>query len=112
MENPSNWRIAPKLPSRDLEATRIYYEQWGFAVLGYYPDYLLLQGHGSELHFYLYPAHDPKASDHMLYVRVDDVEKWHKLAQQIGPVRDLERKPWGQTEFSVLDPDGTLLTFA
>ena len=50
-----------------------------------------------------------------VYIRVDDVDALyqemleHKVS--IHPGGPLAVKPWGQMEFSLLDPDHNLLTF-
>lgn len=52
----------------------------------------------------------------MIYLRIDtDIEKYYqklqKLEVEIHPNGTLETKPWNQKEFSIIDPNGTLLTF-
>ncbi|ULT27166.1 hypothetical protein KUH03_10560 [Sphingobacterium sp. E70] len=51
----------------------------------------------------------------MIYIRTDDIDELYQsfLARNIAihPNGKLETKPWGQREFSILDPDSNLLTF-
>ncbi len=52
----------------------------------------------------------------MIYLRVNaEIERlYHKLIEKgiaIHPNGALEQKPWHQIEFSIIDPNGTLLTF-
>ena len=59
---------------------------------------------------------NPKKSDFMIYLRVNaEIEKlYNKLIDSgisIHPNGKLEKKPWNQMEFSIIDPNGTLLTF-
>ena len=52
----------------------------------------------------------------MIYLRVTtEIENYYnKLIEKgivIHPNGNLEQKPWRQLEFSIIDPNGTLLTF-
>ena len=50
----------PVLPSSDFDRTRQFYARLGFRQINVYPDYLLLERDGQELHFFLQvddPAH-------------------------------------------------------
>jgi hypothetical protein len=52
----------------------------------------------------------------MIYLRVDhNIKDLHDQILNISPSLDrlgkLEIKPWGQKEFPLIDPNGTLLTF-
>lgn len=108
--------LIPKLPSRDLQATLAYYvDQLGFAVNGQYPDYLIVERDGLELHFFHHPELDPLTNDGQLYIRVRDIDALYRSLVDRGvtihPNGDLANKPWGQREFALLDPDRNLLTF-
>jgi uncharacterized glyoxalase superfamily protein PhnB len=48
-----------------------------------------------------------------LYIEASDLESLYDGIQAVGvPIRDpLADRPWGQSEFTVEDPDGTWLTF-
>jgi uncharacterized glyoxalase superfamily protein PhnB len=70
----------------------------------------------AELHFFSYPELERTKSDFMIYLRVnkniDDLyEALQKNNIDIHPNGKLEDKPWRQREFSIIDPNGTLLTF-
>ena len=108
--------IHPKLPMRNKEATRYYYvESLGFKELADYGDYLMVQKDGIEIHFFAFPGLRPKENYGQVYIRTDDIDTYYKslLAAniEIHPNGALESKPWGQREFSLLDPDHNLLTF-
>lgn len=110
--------IHPKLPMRDKAMTRAYYiDKLGFTDVGAadYPDYLILQKDGVELHFFTYADLDPLMNYGQVYIRTDDVDGFYasliKLGAFIHPDVPLRDTPWGQREFSVLDPDNNLLTF-
>ena len=51
----------------------------------------------------------------MIYLRIENIENFYENLQtqnvEIHPNGKLETKPWKQKEFSILDPNGTLLTF-
>lgn len=108
-------QICPKLPMRNKSITRNFYvNQLGFRDTGAvdYPDYLLLQKDEIEIHFFAFPTLDPEQNDGQVYIRTDEIRSCHEDYQSRGVVSNaLEIKPWGQLEFSVLDPDHNLLTF-
>jgi uncharacterized glyoxalase superfamily protein PhnB len=107
--------IIPKLPFINKQETIDFYvRHFGFKAGGDYGDYVLLHLDTLELHLFAYPTLDPAKSDFMIYLRVDrDIEQlYNKLAKNNVPnLRKLETRPWGQKEFSLNDPNGTLLTF-
>ena len=108
--------IHPKLPMRNKEATKDYYvNQLGFTVLGDYGDYLMVKKEGIEIHFFEFKRLDPKKNYGQVYIRTNNIaELYQELLERkvpIHPNAPLETKPWGQREFSLLDPDNNLLTF-
>jgi catechol 2,3-dioxygenase-like lactoylglutathione lyase family enzyme len=79
--------VAPILPSRDLDATAAFYGRLGFEVAGRYPppgDYLILRGHGLELHFFAFPEHEPARSYAGAYVRLPEVDGLHACFAEAG----------------------------
>jgi len=110
--------IHPKLPMRDKNVTRAFYiSQLGFMELGSadYEDYLMLKKDRIEIHFFTFKALKPKKNYGQVYVRVDHIEEFYQNLidnnTAIHPNGALEIRPWGQKEFSILDPDNNLLTF-
>jgi len=107
----------PKLPFIDKALTIDFYiQQLGFELIADYGDYFLIKLDGTELHFFAYPELKPDKSDFMIYLRVkDDIEalyaQWNNLKPALLRLGKLELKPWGQKEFPLIDPNGTLLTF-
>lgn len=107
----------PKLPFIDKQQTLDFYvNQLGFVLGSDYGDYLILRTDSIELHFFSYPTLDPGKSDFMIYLRIDrDIEKLYEKFSKMNPplkrLGKLESKPWGQKEFPLIDPNGTLLTF-
>jgi len=110
--------INPKLPMRNKKVTREFYiNQLGFKEFGSadYDGYLMLEKERVQIHFFEFKALDPKENYGQVYIRTDDIDQLYKSLQEkhtkIHPNGTLETKPWGQKEFSILDPDNNLLTF-
>lgn len=110
--------INPKLPMRNIEATKAYYiNKLGFQQVGDtdYEGYLMVEKDKIQIHFFEFKQLDPKENYGQVYIRTSDIDSLYKslLDQKIGihPNGHLTKKPWGQKEFSLLDPDNNLLTF-
>ncbi len=106
----------PKLPMRLKNQTKSYYiGQLGFMELADYGDYLLLEKDGVEIHFFEFKTLDPLENYGQIYIRTNQIEALYaqllKENVTIHPNGPLQRKPWGQMEFSLLDPDHNLITF-
>ncbi len=103
---------------RNKSATRDYYiGHLGFQAVGAtdYEGYLMLQKDKIQIHFFEFAALDPKENYGQVYIRTDDIDAVYRSLLDknvaIHPNGTLQTKPWGQKEFSLLDPDGNLLTF-
>ena len=108
--------VIPKLPMRVKARTKKYYiEQLGFMEMADYGDYLLLEKEGIEIHFFEFKALDPLENYGQIYIRTNQIEALYAKLQEanvvIHPNAPLQQKPWGQIEFSLLDPDNNLITF-
>jgi hypothetical protein len=110
--------ICPKLPMRDKAMTREYYiNQLGFQVFGTgdFDGYLMIHKDGVEIHFFAFRDLDPRENYGQVYIRTNDINGLYQSFLDKGvaihPNGHLETKPWGQREFSLLDPDNNLLTF-
>jgi catechol 2,3-dioxygenase-like lactoylglutathione lyase family enzyme len=108
--------IIPKLPMRDKAASKQFYIQGlGFSEVGDYGDYLLLKKEAIELHLFEFKGLNPFENDGQVYIRTTEIEALYQVIIDrkipIHPNGPLENKPWGQKEFSLLDPDHNLLTF-
>ncbi len=110
--------IHPKLPMRDKALTRDFYiNKLEFREFGNadYDGYLMVQKDNIQIHFFEFKALDPKQNYGQVYIRTDDIDKlYHSMQDKklsIHPAGHLQTKPWGQKEFSMLDPDNNLLTF-
>ena len=110
--------IHPKLPMRNKQVTKDFYiNKLGFKNVGSteYDDYLMVEKDMIQIHFFTFKTLDPKENYGQVYIRTDNIEAYYRtlIANKtaIHPNGKLESKPWGQKEFSVLDPDNNLLTF-
>ncbi len=110
--------IHPKLPMRDKATTRDFYiNKLNFQEYGNtdYGDYLMVQKDNVQIHFFLFKNLDPMENYGQVYIRTNDIDQLYKSLLdkkiKIHPNSPLEIKPWGQKEFSLLDPDKNLLTF-
>ncbi|HEX4877721.1 MAG TPA: VOC family protein [Chitinophagaceae bacterium] len=110
--------IHPKLPMRDKSATKDYYlNNLGFRMAGNsdYDGYLMVEKDNIQIHFFEFNTLDPKENYGQVYIRTNDIEGLYQSLLDnkvaIHPAGHLATKPWGQKEFSLLDPDNNLLTF-
>ena len=108
--------INPKLPMRDKNVTREFYiNKLGFKEIGDYEGYLMVQKDKIEIHFFEFKELNPKENYGQVYIKTDGIDDFYKTLLDnkidIHPNGKLESKPWGQKEFSILDPDTNLLTF-
>jgi len=109
--------VHPKLPMRDKTATVDFYiDQLGFERFGGdYEGYLMVQKDNIQVHFFEYRELDPASNYGQIYIRTNDIDGLYRSMQDKGlpihPNGHLQIKPWGQKEFSMLDPDNNLLTF-
>ena len=108
--------INPKLPMRDIATTKEFYiNQLGFKEIGDYGDYLLVKKDHIEIHFFTFKTLDPKENYGQVYIRSNAIDAVYQsfIANNVAihPNGHLQQKPWGQKEFSILDPDNNLLTF-
>lgn len=110
--------INPKLPMRNKAATWDYYiNQLGFHLFGSadYDGYLMVEKDNIQIHFFEFKELDIKENYGQVYIRVDKIDNYYQTLLdnkiRIHPNGHLESKPWGQKEFSLIDPDNNLLTF-
>lgn len=110
--------INPKLPMRDKAVTIDYYvNKLGFQTFGDkdFDGYLMVHKDNIQIHFFDFKDLDPKENYGQVYIRTNDIDKLYQTLLDskvsIHPNGKLETKPWGQREFSLLDPDNNLLTF-
>jgi hypothetical protein len=108
--------IIPKLPMRNKILTQEFYlNQLDFELLADYGYYLLLKKDEIEIHFFEFKDLNPFENYGQVYIRVSEIDQLYTSFIEKGIFihqnGKLDRKPWGQKEFSLLDPDHNLLTF-
>ncbi len=108
--------IIPKLPMRDKSVTRAFYiDKLGFKEIGDYEAYLMVRKDKIEIHFFEFKELNPKENYGQVYIRTNGIDNFYQTLLndkiKIHPNGKLKSKPWGQKEFSLLDPDTNLLTF-
>ncbi len=103
---------------RNKQSTINYYlDQLQFEIAGSpdYDDYLMIKRDDIEIHFFRFTKLNPRNNYGQIYIRVEHIEAFYEDLKTRGvaihPNGRLETKPWGQSEFSLLDPDNNLLTF-
>lgn len=108
----------PVLPSRSIAATVAFYARLGFEGGAHASDggYAILRRGPVELHFFAHPALRPAESSAGCYIRVADVDAFHRACSPaalprtgIPRMEDPADKPWGLREFAIVDADGNLL---
>lgn len=108
-------RAIPRLAVRDVNRAVEFYEtHLGFSASLHLEDYAILRRDSAEIHLGQREI-DPKANPIVCRVDVRGIAEFYERcrAQDIVHAGDaLAMKPWGRLEFSVLDLDGNLLTFA
>lgn len=110
--------VNPKLPMRNKAVTKDFYiNKLGFKLLGNtdYEGYLMIEKDHVQIHFFEFKDLNPKQNYGQVYIRTDDIDSlYHSMIDNnlsIHPNGQLYIQPWGQKEFSMLDPDSNLLTF-
>ncbi len=110
--------INPKLPMRNKAVTKAFYiNQLGFQEFGNedYDGYLMIQKDKIQIHFFEFKDLNPNMNYGQVYIRTNDIDTLYKSFLDknviIHPNGPLQIKPWGQKEFSMLDPDNNLITF-
>ncbi len=102
---------------RDKAVTKEFYiNKLGFLQSGGdFEGYLMVEKDNIEIHFFEFKELDPKENYGQVYIRTDAINKLYQSFLDnnvtIHPNGGLKTKPWGQKEFSILDPDNNLLTF-
>jgi hypothetical protein len=104
----------PKLASLDIQRSIAFFEKLGFTKSAHFPDYGIVTQDAVQIHFWLCtdPAL-PRATG--CRINVSGIEALFAKYSQLGvihPNDPLSLKPWGLREFSILDVDGNLVTFA
>jgi catechol 2,3-dioxygenase-like lactoylglutathione lyase family enzyme len=100
--------VVPVLPCRDTATAREFYQRLGFDVDSMGPDYaLVLSGHQELFHVRTVNGLSPSTNATMVFVHVDDPDRWHTELASRGVAADSPvDEPWGVREFRFDDPCG------
>lgn len=104
----------PILASLNAEETiKFYTEKMGFTFHADWDGYLIFSRDGMNIH--LWPCTDAEiAKNTGCYVNMVEVDALYAEYQPHGiihPNGDLEDKPWGMRQFSIIDNNGNLIHF-
>ena len=103
----------PKLASLDIERSLAFFERLGFKRLHTSREYGVARRDSVSVHFWL--CSDPRTpTETGCRISVEGIDELFATYSSLGiihPNGQLESKPWGSREFSILDADGNLITF-
>jgi catechol 2,3-dioxygenase-like lactoylglutathione lyase family enzyme len=104
----------PKLASLNIERSVDFFEKLGFSKVASYPNYAVVRRDSVEIHFWLCnDSRIPGETGCRINVEgIDALFKDYSAKNIVHPKDPLSLKPWGLREFSIVDVDGNLVTFA
>jgi uncharacterized glyoxalase superfamily protein PhnB len=118
--------ISPNLYVKDIQVSLKFYQALGFTVVAQVPDegdlifvmlkcgevVIMLQTLAS-LGEELPEISRNQGGSLLIYIQTKEIRKFFDAIQgQVKVLKGLEKSFYGATEFSILDPDGFVLTFA
>ncbi len=118
--------ISPNIYVKDLPATIEYYKHLGFEVTVTVPEegdliFAMMVCGGVTIMFQTFVSLGeelPQLLRHdggslLLYIQVKDIRKFHeRIKDKVNVIKGLEKTFYGSTEFSILDLNNYVLTFA
>lgn len=104
----------PKLASLDIERSVTFFEALGYQRVAVYPTAALVSRDAVDIHFWLTDNRAiPEATGcRVELAAVDALYDEYLPLDIVHPDDPLGDKPWGMREFSILDVDHNVLTFA
>ncbi len=118
--------VSPNIYVKDINKTIEYYKQLGFEVVAQVPDEgdlifaMMICGKVT----FLFQTFESLADDLpqikrenggsiMLYIQMTEIRKFYEnIKDKVNVIKGLEKTFYGATEFSILDINGYVLTFA
>ena len=104
----------PKLASLDIERSVKFFEALGFTRIAVHPTVAMVTREDVDVHFWLTDNPDIPHSTgcRATVANVEALYQEYLPFNIVHPNDPLGDKPWGLREFSILDIDGNVLTFA
>jgi uncharacterized glyoxalase superfamily protein PhnB len=119
--------VSPNIFVYDIKSTIAYYEKLGFRVITSVPDdngemvFVLMMNETTTFMFQTFKSIENKlpsvsrtnGGSLLLYIQMKGIRAFfEKIKDQVAIHSGLEKTFYGATEFSVIDPNNFLLTFA
>jgi uncharacterized glyoxalase superfamily protein PhnB len=118
--------LAPNFFVKDINATIAFYNQLGFEKTMSVPeagnyDWVMMMNEGVTLMFQTFASlgnalpeiHRTDGGSLLFYIRLKGIRKFHdKIKNKAKVVGELNKTFYGATEFSIVDNNGYVLTFA
>lgn len=118
--------ISPNIYVKDLPATIEYYKHLGFEVTVTVPEegdliFAMMVCGGVTIMFQTFVSLGEElpqllrqdGGSLLLYIQVKDIRKFHeRIKDKVNVIKGLEKTFYGATEFSILDLNNYVLTFA
>jgi uncharacterized glyoxalase superfamily protein PhnB len=105
-------RVAPGMPSTDIERTIEHYARLGFAATMVRDEFAILERDGVELHFAFKPNHDPARTAMWIYIRVKDADAFYHDMKAAGvDLNEPHDTDYRMREIAHIDPDNNLILF-
>jgi uncharacterized glyoxalase superfamily protein PhnB len=118
--------VSPNIFVKDIKETISFYESLGFKIITAVPDsgdyiFVLMACGGVTFMFQTFEslgAELPEISRHnggslLLYIQTENIKAFYEeIKEKVKILKGLEKTFYGATEFSILDNNGYILTFA
>ncbi len=111
---PTLSRIAPEIPASDLRRSIDFYEKvLGFRLAMQMPDgaYAIVERDAIAIHLFRADGDRPGTVGLHIFTPELDALRDELLTRGADLSQDIERKPWGNRDFRVVDPAGNEIKF-
>ena len=104
------------VPCNDRDRSRDFYASLGFRVVHEDTNYVICARDEVQIHLSWHEGWyiDPATNNTQIRIHIRHVDTFYAHCQKLGVVHPngpLEDKPWGNREFTVLDPDHACIAF-
>ena len=118
--------LSPNIFVKDIKQTITFYEQLGFTVTMSVPEegdpvWVMMANENVTFMFQTFDSlgdeiHEIKRVDGgslLFYIQIKEIRNFHdRIKDKVKVIKGLEKTFYGATEFSILDNNGYVLTFA